>query len=890
MTGLAALLAAALVASAQTPLPLDPLPAALYVEARDREDAGDLEGAERRYRAVLGADPTFAPAALDLGRVRQARGDLSGAAEAYALAPPGDVDALAALGRVLLLAGRVEEAARTFERLRVYDTESAEPLRWLAEATLAIDPVRAEGHLRDWLGAHDPGRDPGAGAETAGRVADALRAAGNDDAARLLLEDAARALPDAPDDAWGGRLEQLLVEAEARRLARTAAQPLEPSQRERLVAARGRLDAADASGARTVLEGLLAEAPRSPEVWDALADVHEAAGDVAAADTALQTAEALAPFDPRYPARLGDLLADGYAGTEDAAAADAYGRALALDPTWADLWWRRGEVALRGGDQALAVACFGRYVDLAPEGPHASEARAVQGAVGRVRPPPPDVPRAAGCDPDIPIAACEAFWIAVAWQKRGEPAKSLAALEGVSAQVPGFVRAINLEASLRLQQGDVEAAVALYERSLAADPSQDLPLVLLWELLRAQGRPDEAREALARAEAHGTGVAQYLLARDAWESWRPLEARRRLDAYFASEGSGRYDERARDLAASIDRVRRRVTGFGAATLLGVLGVVPIAWVWRRAGVGVDALLARSPHAWRDVARIGSAIRHEVLKHHATLLPAVADALDEGDREPAAWAADRLFGAEGAIDRFRQQVRTLERVGRVHGVALNLRRADPTFGPLIVAMDRLEALEPELRRGEGRGLSDRVRAVAAVLVGDGYRRLGALVRRVCLLRLDEALVREAWRRAVAETTPDPSEAPSFHADVPPEPVLVRVWRGDLDDVLVNVLRNALAAGATRVGVRVAIEADAVTGIERVAVRLADDVPARLTTAVIRGRYIERGLGLVVDAISRDGGSIHVEPEPGWAKAVVVRWPRAEAPEIEAAEPKRRGEGR
>jgi len=888
VTPLAALLAAALVASAQTPLPLDPLPAAIYEEARAREEAGDLDGAERRYRAVLGADPAFAPAALDLGRVRQARGDLAGAAEAYEMAPPGDVDALFALGRVQLQAGHAVEAAATFERLRVYETTSAEPLRWLAEATLTFDPPGAAARYRDWLDAYDPERNARAGAETAGRVADALRAAGDPDAARALLEDAGRALPDAPEDAWGGRLLRLEVEEEARRLARTAAQPLDDAQRERLLTARRRIDVADPEGARVILDALLVDAPRSPEAWDALADAHEAQGDVVGADRALQVAEALAPFEPRYPARLGDLLADGYGGAQDAAAAGAYRRALALDPTWADLWWRHGAVSLRAGDREGAAESFRRYAALAPEGPHAAEARGLVAGVARVRPPPPDVPAAAGCPPDVPVDACEAFWVAVAWQKRGEPAKGLAALEGVREEAPGFVRAINLEASLRLQEGDTEAAIALYRESLAADPSQDLPLVLLWELLRAEGRPDEASRVLTSAEARGAGVAQYLLAREAWEAWRPFEAQRRLDAYFASEGPGRYDDRARELSHAIDGLQRRALGVALGAVAALMGAAALGWVWRRGGVGVDALLDQSPEAWRDVARIGSAMRHEVLKHHATVLPAVADALDAGDREPAAWASDRLFGAEGAVDRFRQQVRALVVVGRVHGVHLDL-AGDPTFGPLIAAMDRLDGLAPELRRGEGRGLADRVRAVAGVLVGTGYRDLGALLRRVCVVRLDEVVVRDAWRRAVAETTPDPTSAPSFAVELPDEPVLVRLWRADLDDVLVNVLRNALAAGASRVGVRVTIEVDPVTGLERVALRLADDVPARLTTAVIRGRYIERGLGLVVDAISRNGGSIHVEPEPGYAKAVVVRWPRAEVPEIEAA-PARRVEAR
>ena len=76
-----------------------------------------------------------------------------------------------------------------------------------------------------------------------------------------------------------------------------------------------------------------------------------------------------------------------------------------------------------------------------------------------------------------------------------------------------------------------------------------------------------------------------------------------------------------------------------------------------------------------------------------------------------------------------------------------------------------------------------------------------------------------------------------------------------------------------------EEDEITGLERVVMRVQDDAPRRISTAMIRGRYIDRGLGLAVDLISRNGGSVHVEDESGWSKAVVVRLPRAEAPELE-----------
>jgi hypothetical protein len=213
--------------------------------------------------------------------------------------------------------------------------------------------------------------------------------------------------------------------------------------------------------------------------------------------------------------------------------------------------------------------------------------------------------------------------------------------------------------------------------------------------------------------------------------------------------------------------------------------------------------------------------------------------------------------------------------------LNLRHRDPVFGPLIAAFDRLERLKSELNEGHGRRLAADLREISLVINGTGARALGRLVRRLCLLPVDRDLIGAAWAATVAEPAFRGKNVPAFSVDAAGDVPIVRMFRKDLDDILLNVLRNALQAsldaGAERVGIRVAFDEDAVTGIERVALRVRDDAPKRVTTAVIRGRYIERGLGLTVDLISRNSGSIRVEDEPGWTKAVVVRFPRVEPSE-------------
>jgi C4-dicarboxylate-specific signal transduction histidine kinase len=173
-------------------------------------------------------------------------------------------------------------------------------------------------------------------------------------------------------------------------------------------------------------------------------------------------------------------------------------------------------------------------------------------------------------------------------------------------------------------------------------------------------------------------------------------------------------------------------------------------------------------------------------------------------------------------------------------------------------------------------------VSAVLDGDVMPALGRTIARLCLLEVDRPLLEGVVDAVMRE--------PAFHDDqrwrptvdaLPSEPLVVRMFRADLTDVLTNLVRNAADATRGQAGPRVSIavgtEEDPVTGLARVEIRVRDASPRRLSTATVRGRFVGRGLGLAVDLTTRAGGSISVEDEPGWGKAVVVRLPRAEPEE-------------
>src|SRR5690606_14084422 len=114
---------------------------------------------------------------------------------------------------------------------------------------------------------------------------------------------------------------------------------------------------------------------------------------------------------------------------------------------------------------------------------------------------------------------------------------------------------------------------------------------------------------------------------------------------------------------------------------------------------------------------------------------------------------------------------------------------------------------------------RLREVSRALNDVGYQGLGRLLSRVCVLRLDAEVAQSAWRRAWSERVGQ--TAPPLDVSLPASPVLLRIYRSDLDDVLTNLLRNAIEAGADRVAVRVELEQDEVTGLERAAIRVCDE---------------------------------------------------------------------
>lgn len=856
---------------------LSPVARIFWSEAVALEGEGRAAEAAARYRAVRVVDPAFGPAVLGLARAQAAAGDVDGAVATLG-ERPFDPDAAEELGALLFAAGRHAEAADAWGRLVAVRPEWPGARVLHARALARVDPERAAEALEAYLGF--------AGAEpvedglvpVAVDVVEALRAAGRQERAAAVAERVVAADP-ASSGLLGDLLVRIEVELEAEALSRAADTPLSPAARgalrdARAAAARGELDAA-----RRALEVLVLDAPTSAEAWGALSEVREAQGDAPGAELACRVAMRLDPRSAAWPARLGDLLSRWFAGRYDAEAAAAYARALRRRPDDPELWFRRGEAERRAGRWQAGVAAMQRVLQLDPRGPRAEDAERVVRGAALTRAAEPAPPAAPARPASLPEVARRAFHRAVAWRERDEPwalDEALAALAEVRRDAPAFAPAVALEAEIHAARGALPLAEAGWRAVLALEPDDAEARARLAALLERRGALAEAEAEWAQAAERGHPSALLRRARAEAAAHRWWAARRTLAAFFATAPTGEPLAAARALDRDLaGRIGGAAAGVGAVGV-GLVALPLLVRRHRRGGVDLDALVERSPAVWRPLAASLAAIRHEVVKHHFGMLDAVADALDAGDPAPARFAAERWYGPAGALERLDRDVAAIESLGRAAGVRVNLRHRDARFVPLLRAADALRRLEPPLRSGAGRGLADRLRSLSGPLGRDAHAALGVLVDRLCVLSVDGDLLRAVHARAAAE---HPGRAiPPPDLDAAGGPWRVRMFRSDLEDVLVNLVRNAFAAtpldGDPTVGLRVATEIDPVTFEEAVVITVADRAPGALSTRDLRGRHVSRGLGLAADLVARAGGGLSVVAVPGYRKGVAVRLPRVE----------------
>jgi tetratricopeptide (TPR) repeat protein len=832
---------------------------------------GNPDEAARFYREVLRLEPERAAAHQALGEI---------------LARPGASDATLRaaadhLSTARSLVGQSADLARAQARVAHARNRTEDAERFYREAVAAAEPDAA---LRLEIG-------------------DFYRDAGRTDEARSWYRGVTGDEPAAQEAAK--RLFELDVEREARRLGWSPATDARPSPEARRLVERARRMRAQGRvrDAETVFRQVLRIAPAMGMARADLGDLLRDSGRPAQAELEYLRALALDREHPEILARLGRLYLGWSAdeGPRTREAAHFLARALEVRPDWAALHLELARAFQASGELERAAAHVDRFLARTEDERARAPALEIKQALVALgvgtrgsEDAPPDAPGPAdgGGEP-----ARAALAQARVWLSRGEPDAAMAALR----QLPEAARTpavLNAEARILHGANRLDAAAETLERSLRANEGQAEVHERLAVIRERQGRGTDARGHFERAEALGSLVASWHLARldavpdplgplgDALQLRRLSDAEGRLEAFLDGGGTEVYREEARRLLDSLERRRRAAIGSAGAGA--VLCVVLLLALRARVYGGADlvTLVERHPDAGPAVQRVLSAIRHEVLKHNTMVLTGVADAVERGEslRDRAAWF--RSTAVDALESRLRAYAAELRQLGRARGMRLNLRRRDAAFRALFRGFGALRRASRMLARrepatgGERRRLLRVLRFAERQLNSEGYEAVVALLDHLRVLRIDVDTVHGIFDRVRREPAfADTPVAPLALDGAEALPVAVQLPRTALEDILGNLMRNALQTSQRdglptplRVGLSVSREVHPITGVERARLAVRDRAPTPLEASQLRGGAIEHGLGLTWDLVKRYEGALTVRDEAdGWAKAVVVALP-------------------
>ncbi len=695
---------------------------------------------------------------------------------------------------------------------------------------------------------------------------------------------------------------ELQLEVKLTRLEKEqGGRPSEISEASYQIAARA-LRSGELVQAEAELRKAIEASPWFPKAHYLLGLVHARSRRFTDAVEELKMAVRMDRYDHEAYIALGLLYKKEFSGAEDAAAIEHLERALVLRPDLNNLHLLLGELYSRS-DRDRARQHYELFLKGADaDDPDRGRAEVAQQNLShelRAEEPlfevqaPRDLRR---LDPGLQRMINEAY---LRYEDDGDWIQAERILKAALGKYPEEPQVLNELAMVAYADGRPGHARGFWDDSLKINSEQVDVHERLGILL--QNEPKQAMIHLERAAALGSNNARFRLASLMWEENDLFNASDVLDRYLAEAGPyDLYWDRAQVLRERMDRLFFRIYLIAGGGLLIVL-LIPASMVFRRLrGASLEQLLARAPKSFPEVARILSLIRHEILKHNTAFLIDVGHALefDEPDAEVrAAIVARRLFGEgdkgrrkaadlrvassrdQGIYGRFLGYVEELQKVARTHGVTLNLYRKDPIFSPMIRAFEDLRGLA-DLQAGRSDhhtrklDLAQRLTNSGHELGRRAFERLSSLIQSLCIVDVTPTMIREVFGLVAAES--HFARAQIAEIAVTGEGAPIRVFRTDLEDILTNVLRNSLHSSVlygpspAQIGVALHIECDEITGLTTLAIRIQDRSTERLSNEMLRGRYVERGMGITVDLLSRYDGAIAVEPEPGWEKAVVLRF--------------------
>lgn len=838
---------------------------------------GNAEEAEVHYRTALSIDPSRLATYLNLADLLSVKGET-----AQRLAEAADL-----LGTARELKGN---------KARII-------LRQARVAALRGDFAEAE---RFYL---DLGASKGTSSKTFLEIGDFYRDFGYADKALVWYR---RVDDEELGKLAAARIFELEAEREARKLGWSQRVDVVGS-RPRALATRGQLAANQGNveeGERLLLDAL-SLAPTFASARADLGDLYKRTNRLTDAEMAYLQALACEPGSPEVSARLGELYMSQGRGAE---AALLLTRALEARPDWHALHLTLAKALRTAGDLRAALARVDRYLALAAEGQQQREALALKAAISRLLPGSrgqagiaeslATMERARTLDSDVANALAKVKLHLA--EDRPDAAMAVLRLLPAGKRGKGV---LNLEGRILMSGGRMDEAAATFLESLSADPNQVEVHEQLGAINDSLGKTETAMEHFARAETLGSQAASYHLARLAWpqdaerpgawfrDMWRLhslYQSRRRVQGFLGSGTASLYIADAKSLAARLDQRLYTIVAIWMGLVILTFYLVTLL-MWRlRGGSTLAELVTRHPEAGPQVLRVMAAIRHEVLKHNTIMLGGLADAVERQDPElgdKAVHLATVLWGhgdkASGVSARLENYSRELTKIGLTHGVRLNLRHKDPALTTLHRGFDRLEHAKASLQRANRLGPRARARLLHdlreafELLNVRGYEAVRALLDQLRMLDVDLQMLEALGERVRSEPGFQGQNIAPLLIHIDTElPHRVFVARRDFEDIIANLLRNALQSSLaepetpTQIGLSLDINRNAITGIETLELAVHDRSKDALTTEMIRGRYIEQGLGLTADLVSRYEGSIDVVAGPAsWSKSVRVRLPLA-----------------
>ena len=599
------------------------------------------------------------------------------------------------------------------------------------------------------------------------------------------------------------------------------------------------------------------EALAVPEGGEAAKALLSRALEVSAAFT--EAAAAWAALTGEVPARTVEALWGDGAGLLDLAAQAQRARPGIEVRPWLDravelgtpeARYQRALLRLGQGDRTGALDDLTEYAGSAQAPAHLDEARTLRTQL-------------------VPAGRLEvAELVARARLAEDRPEAALAALGGRCE--PGRpARLLVALGEVREYSGELAEALACYGAALGSEEGAQ-------RFARAAARaPDALLPALVpdlrRAAAAGFPAAEWALARFELLQGHPDEALSRIASFLRLAGPeepGVADARAardRLLRESDDAARARGRRWAGISTAAALALLALAIAWFR-GISVSRALARRPRLYPVVARTVAALRHDVLKHRASVLSAAGD---PRGREEVARA---LLSPEPASQAVAAAYQRLRQEARGQGVALCRLPREPVFGPLVRDLAAAEAVlrSPDTPAAPLGGIDRRLRE-------EHTERLSALLRLGPRTRLSAAELSEWIRGVEAEVKRGGSGWTSPSILLQGMEVEFPVERDALATIFANLLRNAQAAAAPegRVLVRLGEERDAAG--RRVHVLLVgDSAEGELTLEAIESRESGRGLAIVRDLTREWHGHLVVRPEIApLRKAVGACFPAASA---------------